>query len=73
MLRQLSYKVGEHQELSKSNLAELRAHFYQQAFAYMIGSLEDVCKHGKLVRCSDGVVRKIFPLIGALSTDYEEL
>ena len=66
-------QVENEKGLSSSNIAELRVYVYHQAFAHILASIEHICKHGKLVRCSDGVVRRMFPTLAAIAADYEEL
>ncbi|KAG8752853.1 hypothetical protein FRC12_011767 [Ceratobasidium sp. 428] len=65
--------VHEDTRLDGSTMAELRAHVYQEALSYIFESTRTMATAGKLVRCSDGVVRHLFLMIGAIAVDYEEM
>ncbi|KAG9077650.1 hypothetical protein FS749_010436 [Ceratobasidium sp. UAMH 11750] len=65
--------VEEDKRLSSSNQAELRVHVYQCVIQYILELIELALKFGVLVECSDGVVRRLYAMIGAISLDYEEL
>ncbi|KAG8716193.1 hypothetical protein FRC08_009756 [Ceratobasidium sp. 394] len=65
--------VEEDKQLSSSNQAELWVHVYQCVIQYILELIELALKFGVLVECSDGVVRRLYAMIGAISLDYEEL
>ncbi|KAG8767221.1 hypothetical protein FRC12_006384 [Ceratobasidium sp. 428] len=65
--------VHEDRRLDGATMAELRAHVYQEGLVYIFESIRSAIAVGKLVRCSDGITRRLFLLAGAICVDYEEL
>ncbi|KAG9077154.1 hypothetical protein FS749_010990 [Ceratobasidium sp. UAMH 11750] len=65
--------VKDDKRLDSSSMAKLRAHVYQESLSQIFKSIESAIAVGKLARCSDGKIYQFFPLLAAISADYEEL
>ena len=63
-------KVDENK--SKSDWANFKRVVWHKAFYKLLESIEEYSKTGCWVRCSDGVERRIYPLILILAADYKE-
>ncbi|KEP45810.1 hypothetical protein V565_239550 [Rhizoctonia solani 123E] len=46
---------------------------YHESLKCILQSVENVSRYGKVVRCSDGAIRRVYPLVASISADYEEL
>jgi len=63
--------------ISKSGMAALHTHCRRELFQACWGTLLDqdfirAYRHGIVLKCTDGVLRRIFPRIFTYSADYPE-
>ncbi|KAJ7059195.1 hypothetical protein C8F01DRAFT_1370778 [Mycena amicta] len=60
------------QEKGKPGYTNFKTAVWHESFYQLLESIEQHSKLGSLVRCGDGKIRKLFPMILILAADYEE-
>lgn len=62
----------EASEKGKTGWADFKRRVWHDAMKEIIAPLVELSKTGLLIRCGDGVERRVFPVLNILSGDYEE-
>ena len=64
--------MEDQSETGKKNYVNFKKVVWHDAFRQLMKTLSGPSKTGCWFKCGDGVVRRLFPFVLALSADYEE-
>jgi len=62
----------EAEESGKKGYVNFKRVVWHSSFYELLDSIRDYSKTGFHIKCADGIVRRLYPVILILSADYEE-
>lgn len=66
-------ELGDGKAVPKSLLTHLRRELFHAVWAQLLDDdFLHAWKHGMVIRCADGITRRVFPRIFSYSADYIE-